>query len=269
MNEKTSGPIDDELLAAFVEGELAESERAAIERALAEDPSLKRRAGGLERVRLALSGPVRELDGLDLTGAVRARLGKPERSLSVKAKAFAGAGLVAAAAGWALLGAHSGVAPQTEFRAKSAGSALTTVERWTGVRLYRAREGAPEPVTRAVTRSDGLLFAYTNRSEAPFEFLMLFGVDQGGAVYWFHPAYERLGDNPRSVAIRPRAVEQLLPEVVRHDFAPGRLVVYALFTRHPLGVLEVEAWAARRQKLAQEPAPAGGHVQVLELDVEP
>jgi len=269
MNERTSSPIDDELLAAYVEGELAASERAAVERALAEDPALKLRVDGLERVRMALSGPVREVEALDLSDAVRARVGKPERSLSARTRAFVGGGLVAAAATLILVSARTGRDAEGEFRAKSSSSASESVERWTGVRVYRARDGAPEPVARGVSPSDGLLFAYTNRADAPFEYLMIFAVDEASAVYWFHPAYERLGDNPRSVAIRAGVVEELLPEVVRHRFPSGRLAMHALFTHRPLGVVEVEAWVEKRRRNASEPLPAGGHVQVLELDVGP
>lgn len=269
MNERTSRPIDDELLAAFVEGELGASERAAIEQAIAEDPSLKRRLDGMQHMKRALSGPVRELDGLDLTDAVRARIGKPERSLSAKTRAFVGAGLVAAAASVVLVGARTDADRESEFRAKSSSSALGAVARWTGFQVYRARNGAPEPVARGLTRSDGLLFAYTNHAEVPFEYMMIFGVGEAGAVYWFHPAYEKLGDNPRSVAIQAGAVEQLLPEVVRHDFLPGRLSLHALFTHRPVGVMEVERWIEKRRRNAKEALPGGGHLQVLELDVAP
>src|SRR5687767_10641967 len=100
MNERPNGPVDDELLAAFVEGELSGSERVALEAALSEDPSLRQRLAGLEKLREALVAPVAELEGLDLTDAVRARIDAPERSLSRRGALLGGASLAAALALW-------------------------------------------------------------------------------------------------------------------------------------------------------------------------
>jgi len=38
----------------------------------------------------------------------------------------------------------------------------------------------------------------------------------------------------------------MLPQVVRHQYAPGPLSVYALFSRRPLTVLQVEEWVEQR-----------------------
>lgn len=269
MNERPHGPVDDELLAAFVEGELSGSERAAIESALSEDAGLRQRVADLKRVQHALSAPVAALEGLDLTGAVRARIDAPERSLSRRGALLAGASLAAGAALWMTVGAPSKSDESEAFRAKGTPSDAP-VERWTGVRIHRARgSGPPEPVTSSAKPNDALLFSYTNRAEAPFAFLMIFGVDRAGEVYWFHPAYERLGDDPRSAPIEPGVVDALLPEIVRHEFPPGRLALHALFTRRPLGVLAVEAWIAKRRANPNAALPDEGHLQLLELDVRP
>lgn len=268
MNERPHGPVDDELLAAFVEGELSGSERAAIAAALAEDPQLRRRVTGLEQVRSALSAPVPALEQLDLTSAVRARLDAPERSLSRRGALLAGASLAAGAALWVAIGVPSKPDGAEAFRAK--GAPASSVARWTAVQVHRARDaGAPEPVTKRLRHNDALLFSYTNRGEAPFEYLMIFGVDRSGGVYWFHPAYERPGEDPRSTPIERGAADALLPEILRHDLSPGSLAVHALFTRRPLGVLAVEAWVAQRRANPSAAAPGEGHLQVIELDVTP
>ncbi len=270
MNERPHGPVDDELLAAFVEGELSASERAAIEVALSQDAALRRRVTELERVRSALSRPVQELEEFDLAGAVRSRIEAPERSLSRRGALYAGAGLAAATALWLGLRAPSVAEPSEAFRAKGGPATRGSTERWTALRVHRARDGeAPELITRPIARDGGLLFSYTNRAEAPFEYLMVFGVDARGAVYWFHPAYERLGDDPRSTPIQAGVADELLPEVVRHDLSSGTLVLRALFTRRPLGVLSVEAWVAKKRAQPNLALPAEGHLQIIELEVAP
>lgn len=270
MNERPHGPVDDELLAAFVEGELSASERAAIEVALSQDAALRQRVAELERVRSALARPVEELEGFDLAGAVRTRIEAPERSLSRRGALYAGAGLAAAAVLWLGLRGHSVSEPSEAFRAKGGPATRGSTERWTALRVHRAHDGgAPEPVTHSIARNDGLLFSYTNRADAAFEYLMVFGVDARGTVYWFHPAYERLGDDPRSVPIRAGVVDELLPEVVRHDFSPGTLILHALFTRRPLGVLSVEAWLAKKRTQPSLVPPGEGHLQLIELEVAP
>jgi hypothetical protein len=270
MNERPNGPVDDELLAAFVEGELSGSERAAIGAALSDDPSLRQRVAGLERVRDALVAPVAELEGLDLTEAVRARIEAPERSLSRRGALLGGASLAAAAALWVAASVPSKPDESRAFGAKGSSLASRSVERWTAVQVHRARDaGPPELAMTSVRRTDALLFSYTNRSDAPFAYLMIFGVDPGGAVFWFYPGYERAGEDPRSTPIRAGVVGELLPDVVRHELAAGPLAVHALFTRRPLGVLAVEAWIAARRENASAAPPGEGHLQTIELDVTP
>jgi hypothetical protein len=264
-------PLDDETLAAYVDGALPADEREDVDRRLREDPNARARLAELYRVRTVLSGNVPELDDIDLLPSIRERLSTPARSLSGRSKvALYAGGLAAAAAALVSIGVR-GPDEDAEFRAKGNALAVAAAERWTGVRIYRVRDGhKAEPASERVSPRDGLMFSYTNRADDPFDYLMIFGVGATGEVHWFYPAYERLGQNPRSVTIARGTVEQSLGEVVRHELQPGTLAVHALFTREPLAVLDVEAWVRERRAGGERALPAvGANLQVVKLGVEP
>src|SRR5690606_27654335 len=105
--------------------------------------------------------------------------------------------------------------------------------------------GQPARVAGHMRKGDGLLFSFDNLGPAPFAYLMIFAVDGAGEVYWFHPAYEDAGTDPRSIAVSGQggsAVE--LPDLVHHDVPAGRLAIYGLFTRAPVRVSTVERTVA-------------------------
>lgn len=130
-----------------------------------------------------------------------------------------------------------------EFRAKSSGTSSNAGKRWAGIQVFKAIEHAtPEPLGSELSSSDGLLFSYTNLGSRPFDYLMIFAVDSRGEVSWFYPAHEQIGENPGSISIRNERANIPLGEVIRQDFPPGLLSLYALFTREPHQVLEIEAW---------------------------
>jgi hypothetical protein len=70
---------------------------------------------------------------------------------------------------------------------------------------------------------------------------MILARDASGRVHWFYPAYTGKGTDPRSIPVGGNVSGAELFEKVRHDFAPGPLWIYGLFTRKPLRVSEVEA----------------------------
>jgi hypothetical protein len=256
-------------LAAYLEGEVTGSERDAVEQQLGESAAARRALDQLRDVKSLLEAPAPTLEGLELgprvSRALKAPLPKPPSRIG---KVWAASvAVMAACAALALLIAGR-PSHDAEFTAKSSSRALPDAKRWAGVRVYRvAGQAAPEPLGESVSGADGLLFSYTNLGQQPFGYLMLFGVDAKGEVRWFYPAYDVAGENPQSIAVARGAADVALGELISHDFAPGPLAIYALFTSEPHHVLEVEGWA---KSGALERSPVrGGVLQRFETTVVP
>jgi hypothetical protein len=99
--------------------------------------------------------------------------------------------------------------------------------------------GRAQPVAGWIAPGDELGFAYRNPGGAGY--LMVYAVDPGGQIYWFHPRWPRGAPAPRAVAITRSAERQELSEVARHAFAASPLRVVALFCEQQLAVSDVEA----------------------------
>src|SRR6185295_3909313 len=154
----------------------------------------------------------------------------------------------AVAAVWLMRGSSSGsVAPvpavaQVEFRAKSA-AAEAPGDRWVGIEVMRIDpddSAHPLPAPGTVRAGDKLVFRYVSGGPAPFGFLMVFAVDAAAQIHWYYPAYETAGADPSSVAIEYDGRGRALPDAIEHALPVGPLVFYAVFTRTPLHVLDVE-----------------------------
>jgi hypothetical protein len=108
--------------------------------------------------------------------------------------------------------------------------------------LYVYRIGRGRSPERAdgtpMGRSDELAFAYTNRAGWPY--LLVFGADEHGHVYWYHPAWRNADETPRAVAIQTGPEGHELPDATSHDLDGERLHVFGLFSRTPLTTREVE-----------------------------
>lgn len=103
---------------------------------------------------------------------------------------------------------------------------------------YRTSGGAPARVGSQVSRTDELSFAYVNL--AAKKHLLIYAVDEHGAVYWYHPEWKRADEDPRAVAAESGTAVHELPEAVRHSFSGKKLVVWGVFTDEPLSVRQVE-----------------------------
>lgn len=238
-------------LAAYLEGEVTPSEAAAIERELAASPVARRQLAELRSIREVLSDPGAENRTVDIVPSLTRALDTPPPRQRPALLLWAGG--FAAAAGLAVLAAVGLPDRDPEFRAKSSGAPANAPERWAGVQIFRlGPDKRPQRVEHGIARGDGLLFSYTNLGPRPFSHLMLFAVDARGEVRWFHPAYEHAGANPSSIPLRRGDADVPLADVIHHDLPPGPLAVHALFTAHPLTVLEVEAALAGRGTAAGE-----------------
>jgi hypothetical protein len=289
-----------ERLAAYLEGEVTTSEAEYIAETLRRDAAAQHCLEQLKQIRDALSAPV-ELGSLDIASRVEAAL-EAERGGARSGVARRGVfdiigGRAGPWKGWltrgvlllgtaaaALLLVLSALEQQPdEFRAKSVGAGEREERRWAGIQVHRlSAEGRPERVPEVkasagreprpgeIHRSDRLVLSYTNGGLKPFEYLMIFGIDEADRVYWFYPSYESAGTNPASVAIAAGAVEAALPNAIEHDLSPGPFWMYGLFTHHPLHVDDVESWFARgADDDGGGRAPADGYLQVIRLQVIP
>ena len=91
----------------------------------------------------------------------------------------------------------------------------------------------------SIRANDELAFTYDNPSHKPY--LMIFGVDEAGRVYWFYPAWTNESENPTAVKTDPDRTVATLPEAIKHPLGGAKLTVHGLFLDQPLTVREVEA----------------------------
>lgn len=258
-------------LAAHAEGEGTPSERAEIDANLADDPEARARLAQVHSVRAALRAPLPELDDVDLRGRIGVALQERARGTtrSSASTALWASGVAAAACmGW-FLAQPSIPSSSDEFQARGlASSEAEAAAQWAGVRVYRAvgvAEVAPLGESATLSRGDRLLFSYQNLGPRPFTHLMIFAVDARDEVRWYYPAFTVEGTDPSSIAIAGHGGE-VLPDLIAHDYALGPLEVYALFSRRPLSVSEVED-VLKRSRAALSDVP-GTFVQQIDIEVK-
>lgn len=129
--------------------------------------------------------------------------------------------------------------------------------------VYRVTGAGAAPSGERIQAGDELAFAYSNPSGR--RFLLIYGEDEHGHVYWFHPGWPTGGAPPSAVAARPGAGPHELPEAVRHRFEGRRLRVTAVFTDERLGVGAFE----RDGRALPEPAARGAEIVTRTLEVSP
>jgi hypothetical protein len=109
--------------------------------------------------------------------------------------------------------------------------------------VYRVAGQTATPVGQTMRRGDELAFAYAN--PAGFKKLMIFGVDEHGHVFWYHPGWATAADNPRAVDIVAGPQLHELTEAVAHELDGKRLKIHALFTNADLSVRDLESMLQR------------------------
>ncbi|MBW1809652.1 MAG: hypothetical protein JRJ87_15765 [Deltaproteobacteria bacterium] len=126
-------------------------------------------------------------------------------------------------------------------RIRTRGGLSSDTDRWVSLKVLRATEEGYQQVSRKISSDDALAFVYDNRLESQHDYLMVLGVSERGRVYWYYPAYQQAGQNPQSIRIEKSKWSVQLPDQVRHQLNPGRLRIFALFTRQALDVEMVES----------------------------
>lgn len=113
------------------------------------------------------------------------------------------------------------------------------------ISVYRVGDRTLLSASGAVRRDDELAFSYRNDSKKPY--VMIFGVDEKGAVYWFYPAWTNESENPTALKTDPAQTTVQLPEAIKHPFAGKQLNIHGVFLDQPLTVREVEADLRKNQ----------------------
>jgi hypothetical protein len=134
------------------------------------------------------------------------------------------------------------------------------------VLVYDVRRGSPPaPIGDELRAGDELAFAYENGSAK--RRLAVFGVDEHGHVYWFHPAWTRDADDPVAVPIEIDGERHELPEAVLQRYDGGRLTIRSVFVDDPISVRQIEALVRQDP---QKTLPLAGAVETsLTLAVTP
>ena len=92
-------------------------------------------------------------------------------------------------------------------------------------------------------RDGRLAFAYVNIAHN--RRLMVFAVDEHRHVFWYHPAWQNVGDNPVGVPIAADEAVHEIPQAVRHRFEGQRLQLFGVFDDRDTSVRDVEAAVVR------------------------
>jgi hypothetical protein len=143
--------------------------------------------------------------------------------------------MAAAAAAMVVLRLHPGGADRFEARGH-----LTAPAPVSRVFAYDVRRGAPPvPAGDVLQNGDELAFAYENG--AAKRRLAVFGVDEHGHVYWFHPAWTRETDDPVAVPIEMDDQRHELPEAVLQRFDGAHLEIRGVFVDEPVSVRQIES----------------------------
>jgi len=108
------------------------------------------------------------------------------------------------------------------------------------VRVYTSSGGAPSPLEDAgpLRRDTELGFAYES-VEGKGQ-LMIFGLDEHGHVFWYHPSWTDPKDDPASVRVETGPGLHPLREAIAHDLDGRTLEIHALFSNAPRTVKAVE-----------------------------
>ena len=137
------------------------------------------------------------------------------------------------------------------------------------VRVYTSSGGAPSPLEDAgpLRRDTELGFAYES-VEGKGQ-LMIFGLDEHGHVFWYHPAWTDPKDDPASVRVETGPGLHPLREAIAHDLDGRTLELHALFSSAPRTVKTVEgALGGKRAPLGPLTLPDTTDV-VVTVEVAP
>ncbi len=256
------GELSSAQLVRYVQGEMTRSESEEAERLIADSRRAQERVAELHAMMEELRRPPEWAASVDLVAEVGARAARGDAAAQTQktGRRWAAGGAVAVIAASAAIALVARPDPGSEPGGASAtgamqpgalrpkGAAAGDPDRWVGIQLARARGDATEAVAAGARLEAGeLQVSYTNLGPQPYAFLMVFAVDASREVRWLYPAHERAGTDPAAIPIAAGVADLVLPDLIEHDFARGRLVVCGLFLRQALRVGQIEAALGGRQ----------------------
>jgi len=250
----TPQPLEQSELLQYLEGEVSAARAREIATQLGWCQVSQQRLTELNQLLEQVAAPPAELVELDLVADVQRAIDRQHATAGMaggRARQrwlYGGVATALAMAAGLLLALW--LRPAGDGFATKGGS-VQTAERWAGIKVWRVdRSGAVAALGTTMQADDALLFSYSNSGPDPFGYLMIFGVDQRGRVFWYHPAFTDAATDPAALPIQGGQVDVELTEQVRHELGTGRLTLYGLFTRQPLGVKIVEQEVARLRSVA-------------------
>ncbi len=206
------------------------------------------------------------LASLDPTAAPAAR--RLAAGLGLKRRG--GLGTLSLQLGFALAALAALVLLQVKKPAEFAARGSEQSAQLAQVFVYRVQPGQTgQAVGSSMRASDELAFAYVN--SAGFSRLLIFGEDEHGHVYWYHPAWSDGSQNPRAIAIGSGPELRELPESIAHELDGKTLKIHSIFTNADLSVRDVERLlkqrAAGQSGIDGPGAPLLGDARELELNL--
>ena len=144
--------------------------------------------------------------------------------------------------------------PGDQFQARAAFTDPS--QRWWALWMFESNESARQyrEVKSQISQDAQLVFGYLNHppvSEQAYSHLMIFGIDQQAHVFWYYPAFQELGTDPKSISIQPG--KHPLPDRVEHSLHTGRLCIFALFTKSALRVSQMEQMVRQQISFFEKP----------------
>lgn len=143
------------------------------------------------------------------------------------------AGSLVAAAGFALIAAR----PSNRTGEMQARGTVTHDDA-PRLFIYRAEGDRLVPVVQRMARGDELVFAYRNPHGK--KYVMVYGIDEGRRVYWFHPQWTNAQEDPHAVLAHPGSEPTRLLEAIRHPIEGRVLRIHASFLDRSVSVKEAE-----------------------------
>jgi hypothetical protein len=104
-------------------------------------------------------------------------------------------------------------------------------------------DGRSQPLGETVRSDDELAFAY--RSDGMEHKLLVFGRDERGTIYWYHPAWTDPATNPEAIVTSREPGVHELPAAIAHPLPMDHIEICSIFTTNSLRVREAEAALVR------------------------
>jgi len=193
-------------------------------------------------LRLAAVDPQAALDRGERLARGLALHARPAPTAAPRRRLFMALGVVGACAVVAMVAGRR-PAPDTQARSGIAAPRGQLL-------AYEMPKGATARQAGAEIRADSALaFAYANVAHRGR--LMVFAVDEGRRVYWYHPAWQDPADDPVAVGIERDDAVHELPHAITHRFTGRRLRLFGVFVDRALSAREVEGRVVRAPVDAQ------------------